>query len=419
MPVVMSVFERIISRGSTAIITLLLAVFTGPEFVGKYATVILAVTIYQTLTDGVIRQIGVEAWNFYNGKVFVRKSSALSGGAGFVIVATGVWAVTANDFSWQLLLALLPLVFVPLVTCQYLGILTRAQRTPSGWTRIAKSQSLASLFSLAAAVPLLPLLGIGAASIQLLASELIFLAFISRKPDLIPQTRGWAPLWKGYYFPTAVSSVLGWGQSQLERLILVVLAAPGTVGMYSLAVAIARSASDAITSGLVNAIRSQIASESSLESREHHLRRGIKIGLKISLPMQLVVTVASLYLFPVFLDASWSDALLTAPVFAATGVFAAVIWVTSSYVITIGQSKRLITAQVAGILLSIACGYLLNVSLFAGALMCIVRDSIGLFLRLYIVRKSLDFRFISIIVAALLASVLLGLGSQFVNAYQP
>lgn len=411
----MSVFERIISRGSTAILTLLLAVFTGPELVGKYATVILAITIHQALTDGVIRQIGVEAWNYSNGKNFVRKSSSMSGVTGFVILATAVWMVTSSDFSWHLLVKLLPLVFVPLVTSQYLGILTRAQRTPSGWKGIAKSQSLASVVSLAVAVPLLPLFDIGAAAVQLLTAELIFLALMCRRPALIPETRGWTPLWRSYYLPTAVSSVLGWSQSQLERLILVVLSAPGTVGMYSLSVAIARSASDAVTSGLVNAIRSQIAIESSLESRKHHLRRGIKIGLQISVPMQIGVTVACIYVLPRFLGSSWSNALSVAPVFAATGVFAAVIWVTSSYIITMGQSNRLINAQVVGIVLSIFCGYMLNVSLLFGALMCIFRDATGLCLRLHVVRKSLDLRFIVIVFMVLIASILLGIGSQFLT----
>jgi O-antigen/teichoic acid export membrane protein len=413
--ILFSVAERIASRGSAAVITLLLALASSPEAVGQYATVILSITIYQALTDGVIRQIGVEAWNYRNGRQFLRRSSRISGLLGTFIVSGFLLVVCLPNFSWTLMLHLLPLVFVPLVSSGYLELLTRAQRTGDGWKRIAKAQMWGSLLSVLVAVPLLPVWGVGAAAIQVLLAELCFLVLIHLRPTTVPRTELRIPLWRRYYWPTAFSSVLGWSQSQLERLVLVVLASPGTLGIYSLAVAIARSASDAITAGLVNATRAQISAAVDEHQREIQLRRGLFAGMSIALAMQVMISLVSVFVLPRFLEEHWSDSIKLAPLFACTGVIAAIVWVTSAYIIACGKASMLIYAQGIGVVLSVVCGLVLNVSLFAGAYACIVRDLIGLCLRLILIRRSLKGDGFRIIVAFLLSSLIVGLASMLVT----
>lgn len=392
VPMVMSMLERILSRGASAVMTLLLALFTGPEMVGKYATVILAMTAYQALADGVIRQVGVEAWNYRNGEAFILKSSYFSALIGFCFIFAACLMVSAWSLLSPMFLMVLPLVFVPIVTSLYLPSLTKAQRTPAGWKSIAKSQSIAAISSVVVAAPLLPIIGIGASASQVLLAEAVFLFVIRSQKYASPSGSNSAQLWRKYYFPTAVSSVLGWGQSQLERLVLVVFASSASVGVYSLAVSLARSASDAVTAGLVNAVRSQISTSGTRAERKFHLGRGIVVGLRISLVMQLGITLVCVLVLPKILNPSWKPALAVAPVFAATGVLAAVVWVASAYIISSGRSSRLLIAQGVGIALSIVCGYLLGVSLLFGAVACLVRDAVGMGMRLYIVRNALEKR---------------------------
>jgi O-antigen/teichoic acid export membrane protein len=412
--ILLSVFERIASRGSAALITLLLAITTDPQAVGQYATMILSITIYQALTDGVIRQIGVEAWNFRNGKSFLRRCSLISGILGSIFVAGFLLIVCLPSFSWSLVLRLLPLVFVPLVSSLYLELLTRAQRSDQGWQLIAKSQLWAAVISVVVAVPLLPSLGIGAAALQVLIAEIVFLVMIQLRPTPVPRTEGRLSLWRRYFLPTAISSVLGWSQSQLERLVLVVLSTPATLGTYSLSVAIARTASDAITSGLVNATRSHISTASEDTERVRQLRRGMLAGMSIALGMQTVVSLACVFVLPNFLDDHWTVSIGVATLFACTGVMAAVVWLSSAYIITTGRAGSLIYAQVTGVVLSVACGIALNASLILGAAICILRDFVGLIIRLNLIRDSLNVRYILLIAMFLVASVLVGMFSFLV-----
>lgn len=410
-PIVLSMLERVASRGSAALLMLLLALISDPVAVGQYAAVILSITIYQALADGVIRQIGVEAWNYRNGRKFLRQCARFSGALGTFIVLCALVLVVAPSFSWPLFLKLLPLVFVPSVSSLYLELLTRSQKSAEGWRLIAKSQMWASLISIALAVPLISFWDIGAAALQLLVSDVVFLILIHHRPVAAPRSEIRSALWRRFYLPTALSSILGWSQSQLERLILVLLSSPGPLGVYSLSVAIARSASDAITSGLVNAIRSQISAESETDSREWQLRRGLVAGMTIALAMQIFISLVCIYVLPLFLEDHWAEAIRVAPVFACTGVFAAVIWVTSSFIITSGRADALLFAQVTGVLLSAACGIALNISLAAGAFVCVFRDAVGLFLRLFLIRHSINIKFFGLVIMFLLASVGVGAAS--------
>ncbi|TQS92787.1 hypothetical protein EU811_09335 [Arthrobacter sp. TS-15] len=388
----MSIAERLVQRGAAVAVTFLLAVLVSPELVGVYATALMVLAAYQAISETTIRQIGVSLWNFRGAARFLEKSSALSGFIGMLAVCIVVALLAINMQSWTTFFKLVPLTAVPLVTSTYLSALSRAQRAPDGWPVIAKSQLIASAVSLAVSIPLMFIFDFGAASMQMLISELLFALLITRFKERPLRSTLRVNFFHSYYLPTALSNTFGWAQSQLERLILVLISTAPQVGSYSLSIAIARSGSDAIISALISVLRARLSSTTDVEVKNKYLRAGLYRGIAAALVLQAFVCLAAVLVLPPLLGSEWKPAIQATIVFSASTVFAAAVWSLSAYLIDSGEARRLLPAQVIGIALSCGCGFLLSVSLVIGAAVCVGRDAVAVGMRMWLARAALGWR---------------------------
>ncbi|WP_416428524.1 lipopolysaccharide biosynthesis protein [Paenarthrobacter nicotinovorans] len=389
---VLSVAERLVQRGAAVAVTFLLAVIASPELVGVYATALMVLSAYQAISETTIRQIGVSLWNYRGAARFLEKSSAISGIIGMLAVSIVAILLAMSLQSWTTLFKLAPLTAVPLVTSTYLSALSRAQRAQGGWPVIAKSQLIASIASLALAIPFMFVIDFGAASMQMLISEVIFAFLITRFNERPTRSKVRVNFFRAFYLPTALSNTFGWAQSQLERLILVLISTAPQVGSYSLSIAIARSGSDAIISALISVLRARLSSNTEVEVKNKYLRVGLYRGIAAALVLQTLVCFATILVLPPILGPEWKPAIQATIVFSASTVFAAVVWSLSAYLIDAAAANKLLPAQTIGIVLSCGCGYLLSVSLVLGAAACVARDAVAVGMRMWLARAALGWR---------------------------
>ncbi|MDY0911231.1 lipopolysaccharide biosynthesis protein [Rathayibacter festucae] len=370
--------ERLVSRGTSAVVGLVVAVVVSPAEAGVSATAFLALTLLQEVGENTVRQLGVDLWRRDGGAALVRRSAVLiaCGGAAVMAAVIGTLLATSAASPAQAL-ALLPFVAVAALQGASIPAVTRAQ-FDGRWAAISRSQAVGSLVSVVVCVPLAPVIGIAAASLQTCVTEGILLLLLRRTgtapvPDL-PRR----PVLRDHVLPSMQSNLFGWLQGQTERVLVAVLAGATTLGLYSIASQIARAVTDAVVLGLTNVLRSRLATAGTEAERRAVLRSILSQAMGAALVVQATMIALDLLVLGRILDASWHPALLIVPVLAISSVPLACIWCASSYLIVQGRAGVLLPWHGIGVGLGVGVGVALAHDLLLGACAAVARDAVAL-----------------------------------------
>jgi O-antigen/teichoic acid export membrane protein len=163
-------------------------------------------------------------------------------------------------------------------------------------------------------------------------------------------------------------------------LVITLLSTNVIVGLYTFANALARATADAAGSGLVNVLRSRLASDERVDERGLVERfMGLAaLGGAASATVIIFLTPLLAALF----DAAWVPAIRIVPILAVAVVPAVISWCASALLIHEGMARALLGPQLVGLALGAAAGVVLSFDLTAGALVVVLREIVGLVLRL-------------------------------------
>ncbi|TDX78350.1 O-antigen/teichoic acid export membrane protein [Rathayibacter sp. PhB151] len=370
--------ERLVSRGTSAVVGLVVAVHVSPAEAGVYAMAFLALSLLQEIGENTVRPLGVAMWRREGGARQLRRAAAVVsvGGATAMAVAIGVlWALSAASAAQAV--ALLPFVAVAALHGAILPALTRAQYD-GRWASIARSQALGSIASIVVCVPLAPVLGIAAGSLQTGVTEGMLLLLLSRRGTLPTPDLPRRPILRDYVIPTLQSNVFGWLQGQSERIVLSALGGATTLGLYSVASQIARAVSDAVVLGLTNVLRARVATSRTDEERRAVLRSVMMQAAVGALVVQATMVALDLLVLGRVLDSSWHPALLIVPILSISSAPIACMWCASSFLIVQGRASVLVPWHWIGVALSVGAGFAVAADLLAGACAAVLRDTVAL-----------------------------------------
>ncbi|MGT2425267.1 oligosaccharide flippase family protein [Amnibacterium kyonggiense] len=385
----LALMERLVNRGASAIVTFAMALFVSPAAAGAYAFGVLALTFAQGVGEAVLRQIGVAAWRYEGGGAQLRRLSriiAWSGGAFVLGAITLAWALGLYGFGPFLLLT--PFAAVAVIQGLFAPAITLAQYH-GRWSRLTRVQSIGGVLSLVVAVPLLPFGGIASAVLQTVVSETVFAVWAGRGARVPTPDRGRADVLRGFYVPTAVSNLFGWFAGQSDRLLVTILAGAGPLGLLSLALAVSRTATDAVLSGILNLLRSRLAAAGSDEERSRSFTHVVARAMAIAAALQVFVTVLSFWPLPLLLHSEWDPALHVVPLLAVYGVPAAAAYSASAAMIDAGRAKDLRVVNVVSLLFAAVEGVVLSFSLPLGAGVSAVGTLVLTWMQLLLVRQEL------------------------------
>lgn len=367
--------ERIVPRGASASLLLLLAVFSFPDQVGVYGWAVLGITLYQSCTDVAARQIAVIAVRSGAGRLFLRKfafASALSGSIAMVVVVGCLIAFVGSDLRASAI-ALSPLVLVPIATSMGIAPVARLQ-VAQRWRYLARGQVVAGVAALAITAPILIYThSIGAAALQPLLSEALVTLWARRGARSVPLEVGGGvrSFRRGVGF-LSLDGVLGWSQAQLDRVLIGAYGGLAQLGLYSMAGSIARAVGDASAAAVGNVLRSRLASSSGAtpQSIERFLFATLAMGAGIYLA---VGGVAGLVL-PEILGPQWAASVAAIPVLAASVFPALMTWSSTAIAVTIDRTSSLLPGRAVGIIGALPIALLAVESLQAAAMAAVARD---------------------------------------------
>jgi len=400
--------ERLIARGTSAVVGLVVAVFVSPSEAGVYATAFIALSLVQEVGENTMRQLGVGLWRMEGGGRIIRRASlGISlGGAVAMAAVLGVFFATSIASASQTV-ALLP--FVPLAAVYGLSIpwITLAQYD-GRWAAISRGQAVGSIASIVLCVPLAPTIGIAAGSLQTCITEGVLLLLLIKgavrpEPDL-PRR----PLLRDFIAPTVQSNFLGWLQGQSERIVVVAFGGATTLGLYSIASQIARAVSDSVVLGLTNVLRSRLAAADTDSARRTVLRSIVSQGVVIALVLQITMVALDLFVLGRILSSQWTPALLAVPVMSVSAAPLACMWLLSSFLIVEGRARVLVPWHWLGVGLGVATGFTVAVDLLTGVVVGAARDVVALAVRLPYVAGDLGRRFVLRMILACSTGIVIG-----------
>ena len=399
----LGVVERLAARGSSMLVSMVVAATSAPRLFGYYAIATLILTACQAMTDAPVRQIGPLAYPTASGRRLMRLMRPVTAVTGGIALFAYLASLSIAG-SPEAAAALAPLAFVPPVWAIYQTRLVRLQRSES-WAHLSRYQSIASIVSLGCALPLIAYSGILAASVQSLAAEaafavLLFVRPMARQMEPVEDDQSFLRM----FGSVAAGNALGWSQAQVERLTLGALGGSAAVGIYSFAAALSRSLADAIGSGFVNVLRARLAIAA-------HDRRGSEVDSMICLasPVALVIyvtlSIGSVLILPRILSDQWIPAVKLVPWLALGLIPACWSWLLGEYLVrqSLGSSLARIQGFATGF--GLLVGGCLALNLWVGVGAVVLREILTLGLELKVSHVPLS-RFTYLIGAAAVSTAL-------------
>lgn len=405
--------ERIIPRGATALILILLATQQSPSGVGAFSAAVIVLTLVQSFTDVAGRQVAILHAGTVESHAFMRRFQASAAPIGFVLMAG--FLVFAGDagFAGVDPWALAPLALVPVVTAVELVPVVRLQAS-GAWRDVATAQAIACLVSVLVCAPIVWFTGsLVGASLHLVLSETIFciLVFVSvrrgghDRTEPVPATTR-LRIWHEYW-ATAVYAALGWGQTQADRAAVGIVAGPASLGLYAMANQVGRSLGEAASAGSANVLRADIGQFR--DQGEVELRRragqsllrtsGILVGLFV-----VTVTLTETVLRWI-LAASWDPALDAVPVLAGSVIATAVAWTATATLQAQARVRLAFGPRVVGVALALPIAFAATSSIELAALIALGRELLVATLLMIAARRGAPWRVVYAAFATMLGLV--------------
>ncbi|MDO5697720.1 MAG: oligosaccharide flippase family protein [Dermatophilus congolensis] len=311
--------ERMFPRVASAVVMVAFAAFTAPDAVGVYSWVALTYTLYQALAENALRNQAVLAVAKPRHVASVRRSARTAAVFGSTLVAlTLIWLwFRHGDTLGMHVLGLVPFVAAPFITTSGIVPMARMQYN-NDWNLLARYMLIASLAGLSLSFATVVLTHSALAmAVHLLTQESTFLYLLrkrSRQIEITPHEKSRHPR-EGMASLVAIST-LGWSQGQLERVFVGGLAGVATLGTYSTAVTMGRSAGEALSVATANYLRAQISAETDSARHPRLVRNVMTISaVSATLAVGAVLLLTALVLEPILGDV-WRTTLEAVPFLA-------------------------------------------------------------------------------------------------------
>lgn len=408
-PTLMALAERLINRGASAFVTLAMAVFVSPQEAGAYAFGMLALTFATGVGGWALQQVGVSLWRYEGGgAALTRLSRLVALGSAAVVLAALLGGKAAGLYGEPILFVLLPLVLVAFVQSWFIPAVTLRQ-FHGQWGRLTRAQTIGSGASLLISLPLLAICGALAAVLQTVIAEGIFVLVARRKLIAPAPDRPRVDVLRRFVLPTVFTTAFGWANGQADRLVVALLVGSGPLGLFAMAVAVAKTATDAVLNGVLNVLRFRLASAQSEADRAAAFSRLFLQAAALALALQVLVTLISVWPLRLVLAHEWYPALAVVPLLAMSGVAMSAQYTIAAAVVESGEARRLRVSNVASLLLTVAAGAVLAFSLPMGAVAETVADLVVLGLVFPLMRAAIprpvQLRFGALVVLGLVLGI--------------
>ncbi len=407
--------ERLVPRGGTALVMLLLAMVVTPAEVGVYTLSMMLVMLVQTMTDGSVRGIAISAVPTRKGRRFLRRYQRWASILGTAVVALGllvIWAALDPELR-PTVAGALPLVLMPAAAA--VRVRATADLQIDGWWRsLARSQSAATFISLAVSIPVLfATRSIVASSLQAVLTEVVFSILVLRTVGRVELDLTDAQVLEGLkrrpgpeMLHISGYQLLGWVQSQADRFLVGALVGPGGLGQWSFAQNIARAAGDSLAASTTNVLRPALFSGDDEASREGG-RQILNRALVLVVAVELVVVVVALTVLPLLLDDVWGPAIHAVPMMALSCVVTTLNWSLSIYLLKVDRIFFASPIKVVGILMALPIALVAVHDFGMAAWMLVVRESVEAVLLLLVTRKVVPWSSVARYAAVVCAAALL------------
>lgn len=404
--------ERLVPRGGTAVVMLLLAMVVTPAEVGVYTLSMMLVMLVQTMTDGSVRGIAISAVPTPAGRRFLRRYQWWASSAGTAVVGLGLWIIWLS-LDPQLAPAVagaLPLLLMPVATAVRVRA-TADLQLDGRWRSLARSQAVATSISLAVSIPILfATETIIASSIQAVLTEIVFTLFVLRSSsgvhlrltrDQVAEARRRRPGPEMLHI--SGYQLLGWVQSQADRFLVGAFVGPGGLGQWSFAQNIARAAGDSLAASTTNVLRPALFSGSEQHSRAAG-RRVMDRALVMVVVVELVVVAVAMIALPRLLDDVWDPAIAAVPLMALSCVITTLTWSLSIYLLKADRIALASPIKLVGILMALPIALVAVHDFTAAAWLLVLREAVEAGLLLAVTRKVVPWssvaRFAAVVAAA-------------------
>jgi O-antigen/teichoic acid export membrane protein len=382
--------ERVLNRGASGLVSVVMLFFVTPSEMGFYAAVYLVFTLAQSSGDSAVRQSAAPLWYTTGGRATLRRATWVSGS--ITTCATALFAVGAlllTDVSTTDAVMALALASAGAFSAAALPRVT-FQEAIGAWRTLARRQAVASGVSIVVGVALVPSLGVGGGFAQTIVAEGMFLLLIPPpQPDRIAVS-GDGHREARQIFSLAGTNVLGWIQGQAERVTIGLFGGPAALGRYTVAYQMARTVADPAATGLSAWLRNWLARPD--VDVGVAFRSGIRRALLFGTALQGAVMVVVILPLSLVLPATWGVSLHMAIVLSVSLPIVLAHWCMSALLIIQGRAHEMLRWQLLGVALTIGCGFLVTVSVWVGVSALVARDVAMLGARTWLTRAYVDRR---------------------------
>ncbi|WP_180814712.1 oligosaccharide flippase family protein [Kocuria flava] len=337
----------------------------------------LTYTFYQALAENALRNLAILCLGNRRDAGYVRRLGSRLAWLGASIIGTTLlllWTAYGAQ-QGKVIVSLAPFMLVPFVTTA--GILPVARlQFSQRWADLARFQLVAAFFGLVVSLSIVFTIQSSLAmALHVLTTEILFMLLCRYAArgvviDVIRSTRN--P--KRETVGLSLVGVLGWSQSQLDRVFVGALGGAGTLGLYSTASTMGRSGGDALASAMSNHLRATVARLEDEEDRASAVRRHGFVALGAATVGLALVTVLVEFVLVPILGADWAAALHVVPLIAAATLPASVSWGLQMMAVANGRQWASATAGLVGVACCLPIGLLAIQSLQAAALMVVARE---------------------------------------------
>lgn len=411
-----SFVERVVPKIASALATLLVAHYVLPKLIGVYAWGILALTLFQAVTDSAIGQVAVRSVMSAEGFAFLRRYriwSSLLGGAvllGFLFVLAALQPPTLHGAVWSLT----PLLLVPAVMATRVEAVALLQ-IKGHWHRLARLQTYSAFASLMIFIPLLVTThALISTVVQTLVMEAGFSLLVLRiaGPEIRRQRDAVESGDPGRheFQHVALYSMLGWFQGQTDRLLLGSLAGTATLGLFSISWSISRNLGDGISLSTANVLRPQILANA---GDPHDWRQRVEQTLIRAVVITSVLCVATMlgnqFVLSPILGHHWQAAVRAVPVMTVATLSTVVSWSLTIILIAEKRVRWATPVKLLGVAMGLPVALVAEHSLIDASWVIVLREVITLLLMAAICGRNMPKRAVTASLAGTAGMSLLAL----------
>lgn len=373
-----AILDTTVLRFGPAALMLGVSIIAAPSVVGHLAVITMAYTLYQAAIEVPLRLSSQRFLMSPGGQHVMGRLQILGGVLGAMSVLGAVAYVEHRNPGGNAPSQFLALMAIaPISNAVGIGRLSHLQ-FHGNWKRIAvirtASVTIAASGAFACLLNQLPYQAVAA---QLVGTEIVFAALLLRQPYQHVPTN----LLLGDYsiirdvLATALISVSGWLLSQTERISFAIVGAMSSLGLFTLAFALARAVPDALSAGMANPLVTKLANSEGDEVSNIHLQESVRMQFLMIFASASIVLVA-LPIVATFLSDHYAKAIAAVPLLAASSVAASFCWSGSLLLNHLGMNSRITLINCLQFALSIATVLVFVIDFHLGAAAYLLRQSV-------------------------------------------